>query len=80
MKLAPAYSLSQKHYKSSRKLVMFSRFHILNGHFKNPDTKSNSWHKLKVVEDFMMETEIFSDSCLIFVINLIYSILIFKDQ
>ena len=61
MKLAPAYVLSQKHYKLSTMMVMFSRYHILQGHFTKPATKPNSWHKLRVIEDFLPETDIFSD-------------------
>ena len=64
MKLAPAYVLSQKHYKSSTMLVMFCRYHILQGYFTKPETKQNSWHKLRVIEDFLPETEIFSDAAM----------------
>ena len=64
MKLAPAYALSQKHYQSSTMLVMFCRYHILQGCFNKPVSKSNSWHKLRVTEAFLPETELFSDQAM----------------
>ena len=64
MKLGPAYVLSQKHYKSSTLLVMFCRYHILQGFFTKSESQKQSWHKLRIIEDSLQEIDILSDTAM----------------